>query len=259
MFGLPASLVLTWLAFLGLCFGSFLNVVIYRLPLGMSLVRPRSACPACGAQVRPRDNLPVLGWLLLRGRCRDCGTGISARYPLVEVLGAAVVLIACLGSGDPASAALRSVLLLALIAVFFIDLDHRLILDVITLPGIVVGLAFAPLIGTSRIDSFIGAVAGYAVFEGLRLGWRAWRGQDGLGGGDVKLAAWLGAWLGWQGVALTFLLGSFVGVIAGVALMARGRADGGTALPYGVFLAPAAVVATMSGPEIWAWYMSLAV
>lgn len=256
-FGLPTSLVLTWLVFLGLCFGSFLNVVIHRLPRGMSLVRPRSACPACGAPVRARDNLPVIGWVLLRGRCRDCGVGISIRYPLVELLGAASVLTACLASAGPAAAALRSLLLLALVAVLFIDLDHKLILDVMTLPGIALGLAVAPLIGTTRTDALIGAAAGYAVFESLRLGWRRWRGEDGLGGGDVKLAAWLGAWLGWQGVALTFLMGSFVGVLVGMILIARGRADGGTALPYGVFLAPAAMVTAIAGPDIWAWYITL--
>lgn len=255
--GLPDGLILAWLAFAGLLLGSFLNVVIHRLPRGASLLGPRSQCPSCGSFVRARDNVPVLGWLMLRGRCRDCGEGISARYPLVEILGAVCVTTAVWLSADAAEAALRAALLLALVAVFFIDLDHRLILDVMTLPGVAIGLAVAPLVGTSRTDALIGAAAGYVLLEGLRLGWRAWRGEDGLGGGDVKLAAWLGAWLGWQGVALTFLLGSLLGIVVGGVLIARGRADGRTALPYGVFLAPAAAVSTLQGPAIWAWYLGL--
>lgn len=254
---LPDGLIAVGLVAFGLLFGSFLNVVIHRLPRGESLLGPRSRCPECGAAVRVRDNVPVLGWLLLRGQCRDCAAAIPARYPLVELLGAVCVLVAVWTSIDAVAAGLRAVLLLALVAVFFIDLDHRLILDVMTLPGIVIGLVVAPWLGTSRLDAVIGAVAGYVLLEGLRRGWIAWRGEDGLGGGDVKLAAWLGAWLGWQGVALTFLLGSFAGVLVGGLLMARGKADGKTQLPYGVFLAPAAGVAAVWGPGIWGWYLGL--
>jgi len=242
----------------GACLGSFLNVVIYRLPRGESLVRPQSRCPQCGEAVRPRDNLPVFGWLFLRGACRDCGVRIPLRYPVVELLGAACVAVAMLTAADPIGAVLRALLLLALVAVFFIDLDHQLILDVLTIPGAVIGLACAPWIGLSRLDALIGAAVGGLLLEGLRRAWLKIRGVEGLGGGDVKLAIWLGAWLGWQGVALTFLFGSFVGAIVGIVLVIRGRADGTTTLPYGVFLAPAAMLTAIAGPAIWQWYWGLA-
>jgi len=199
----------------------------------------------------------VLGWLLLKGRCRDCSTAISPRYPLIELLGAACVLTAILTADDLTGALLRSLLLLTMVAVFFIDLDHQLILDAITLPGTMIGLAVAPWVGTSRLDAVIGAAAGGLLLEGLRRAWLRFRGVDGLGGGDVKLAMCLGAWLGWQGVAMTFLFGSFIGSVVGVILVSRGKADGTTMLPYGVFLAPSAMVVTVAGPAIWAWYCGL--
>lgn len=250
-----------WLAAaaaLGACLGSFLNVVIHRLPRGESLLRPGSHCPRCGAAVRPWHNVPVLGWLLLRGRCRDCAAPIPVRYPLVELAGAAAVLAAVATASDPLGAALRAALLLALTAVFFIDLDHRLILDVMTLPGTLLGVAAAPWLGLTRLDAVVGAAIGWGALQGLRTAWKRMRGVEGLGGGDVKFAMWMGAWLGWQGVALTFVLGSLVGAAVGLWLMGRGRADGATTLPYGVFLAPAAAVVAVAGPGIWSWYLALA-
>jgi leader peptidase (prepilin peptidase)/N-methyltransferase len=255
--GLPPGLVLGGVVLLGLCLGSFLNVVIHRLPRGESLLRPRSRCPGCGAPVRPRDNVPLLGWLLLHGRCRDCAAPISPRYPLVEALGGMLCAVAVLLAPTPASAPCLAGLLLALLAVFFIDLDHQLILDVVTLPGIALGLVFCERLGTARSDAVIGAVGGFVVLWGVQRLYLALRGVEGLGGGDVKLAAMLGAWLGWQGVVLTFLFGSFVGVVAGVALASRGRAGAQTALPYGVFLAPAAACVALWGPVIWVWYTTL--
>jgi leader peptidase (prepilin peptidase) / N-methyltransferase len=255
--GLPAGLLLAGVSLLGLLLGSFLNVVVWRLPRGESLAWPGSHCPACGHAVRPRDNVPLLGWLLLRGRCRDCAAPIGLRYPLVELAGGLAALAAALAFPGPAAAGAALLLLLALVAVFLIDLDHRLILDVVTLPGVALGLLLCPLLGTARLDALLGAAGGWLVLEGVRLGYRRWRGIDGLGGGDVKLAAMLGAWLGWQGVLLTFLLGSFVGAIIGLTMASRGRAGRLTALPYGVFLAPAAAVAVFWGRAAWTWYLSL--
>jgi leader peptidase (prepilin peptidase)/N-methyltransferase len=255
--GLPTGLVLVGAVLLGLGFGSFLNVVVHRLPRGESLVRPRSRCPGCGAPVRPRDNVPLLGWLLLRGRCRDCAAPISPRYPLVEALGGGLGALAVLAAPDLPGALCLGGLLLTLTAVFFIDLDHQLILDVITLPGIALGLAFGTRLGTARLDAVIGCLGGYLVLWGVQKAYRTVRGVDGLGGGDVKLAAMLGAWLGWQGVLLTFLFGSFVGAVVGMTLASRGRAGARTALPYGVFLAPAAASVALWGPTIWNWYTTL--
>jgi len=255
--GLPAHTLLAGIALLGACVGSFLNVVIWRLPRGESLVRPASHCPVCNTPVRRRDNIPVLGWLLLRGRCHACTEPISARYPLVEMLGAMLAVVAILTTSTPLAAATTAAVLLALLAVFFIDLDHQLILDVMTLPGIALGLLGCELLGTSRADALIGAIGGFASLWLLREGYRKLRGVEGLGFGDVKLAAMLGAWLGWQGVMLTFLIGSFLGAIIGLTLVIAKRADGRTALPYGVFLSPAAMAVTLWGHEAWRWYIQL--
>jgi len=254
---LPARALLAGIALLGLCLGSFLNVVIWRLPRGESLVRPGSRCPACGVPLRRRDNLPLLGWLLLRGHCRGCAAPISPRYPVVELLGGASATAAVLLTPTPAAAAVTAAVLLALVAVFFIDLDHKLILDVFTLPGIALGLVFCRLLGTTRADALLGAVGGFAALWLLRRGYQRLRGAEGLGFGDVKLAAMLGAWLGWQGVMMTFLAGSFLGTVIGMYLVIARRADARTALPYGVFLAPSAMAVTLWGHSAWRWYLSL--
>jgi len=250
--GLPLALVA-----LGLCLGSFLNVVIHRLPRGGSLWGPRSQCPHCGETVAARDNLPVLSYILLRGRCRHCSGPISIRYPVVELLGALCMLAAIHTSPTAAAAAARVALLLALVAVFAIDLEHRIIPDAITLPALVLGLAASPLFGTARLDAVIGAVVGAGGFWLLGTVYRSVRGVEGLGGGDVKLAGALGACLGWQGVVLTMMLGSLAGSVVGGILIAAGRAGGRTELPYGAFLAPAAAAAMLWGPRFWAWYLAL--
>jgi len=243
------------LALLGLALGSFLNVVIYRLPLGLSVVRPRSHCPACQAQIRAGDNIPLLSHLLLRGRCRRCGAAISARYPLVELLGLVSVLAASFLSATPWAAAARAAFLLAMIVVFFVDLDHRIIPDEISLGGAVAGLLVAPLLDLPRLQALIGAVAGAGGLLLVALAYRKLRGVSGMGGGDIKLAAAIGAFTGWQGLLLTLVIGSFVGSAVGIALLLRGRATGKSALPFGCFLAPAAAVALLLGPRLWAWYL----
>ncbi|MBC8426452.1 prepilin peptidase [bacterium] len=255
--GLPAGTTLAGIVMFGLCLGSFLNVVIWRLPRGESLLGPGSHCPACGTPVRWQDNVPLLGWLRLRGHCRDCAAPISPRYPLVEMLGGAALAGAALLAPTPGAAAATAAVLLALCAVFFIDLDHRLILDAITLPGTALGLLLCPLLGTSRLDAVAGAVAGFVSLWLAREGYRRLRGVEGLGLGDVKLAAMLGAWLGWQGVFMTLLIGSGLGTVVGVALILRRRAHARTALPYGVFLAPSAMAVTLWGHTAWRWYLSL--
>jgi leader peptidase (prepilin peptidase)/N-methyltransferase len=243
------------LALLGLALGSFLNVVIYRLPLGLSVVRPRSHCPACQAQIRAGDNIPLLSYLLLRGRCRRCGAAISARYPLVELLGLVSVLAASVASATPWAAAARAAFLLAMVAVFFIDLDHRIIPDEISLGGAVAGLLVAPVLDLPRLQALIGVLAGAGGLLLVALAYRQLRGVSGMGGGDIKLAAAIGAFVGWQGLLLTLVIGSFVGSAVGIALLLRGRATGKSALPFGCFLAPAAAVALLLGPRLWAWYL----
>jgi leader peptidase (prepilin peptidase)/N-methyltransferase len=255
---LPGTpLVWGFLIALGLCLGSFLNVVIYRLPLGQSLIRPGSHCPLCNHRIAPYDNVPVLSFLLLRGRCRHCKGGISFRYPAVEIVAAACVLLGVLSSASLIGAVARSLFLLSMLAVTLIDLDHRIIPDEISLPGIVLGILACPYLQVPRLDGVIGAVAGGGALLAVALGYRAIRGIEGMGMGDVKLAAMVGAFLGWKGVLLTLIIGSLLGSLLGIALMGLRRADGRTALPYGTFLAPAAALVLLVGPRVWAWYGTL--
>ena len=248
-----------WVVLFGLVLGSFLNVVIYRLPRGESLWRHRSRCPQCGHQIAAYDNIPVLSYLLLRARCRHCGTRIPGRYPLVELLGVLCLGLAAWVSPSLTSAVVRAAFLLAMVVVFFVDLDHRIIPDEISLGGIVVGLAAAPWVGVGRVDALIGAAVGVVSFLLIAVGYQKLRGISGMGGGDIKLAGALGAFLGWKGFLLTVVLGSLAGSMLGILLLARRRATGQTALPFGCFLAPAGALVILVGQQVWAWYLALRV
>ncbi len=255
-------LLAVYAGLVGLVVGSFLNVVVHRLPRGQSLVRPRSRCPWCGAPIAARDNLPLLSFLLLRGRCRHCSGPIAWRYPAMELLTAAL-FIACFerfGLGwEAAGAAVLSALLLALAA---IDLEHYLLPDALTLPGIAVGWIFRSLV--ARPDWFDGLLTGFA---GALLGggllflvaetWLWLRGEEGMGLGDAKLLAMVGAFLGWPGVAVTFVGGCLLGASAGAALVLLRRAGRRTRLPFGLFLAAGALVALFAGPAIVERYLAL--
>lgn len=238
---------------LGLCLGSFLNVVIHRLPRSESLVRPRSRCPRCGHGIRPWHNIPVLGWILLRGRCADCGLSISLRYPLVELAGGGLLLLSATAFPTPLHSVAAAWFFFSLTAVLFIDLEHRIIPDEISLGGTVLGLVLAHWT-VGLLPALVGALAGAGGLFLVSLAYRGLRRRDGMGMGDVKLAAMLGAFLGLPGVVLTVLLASLLGSILGVGLILARRGEGATALPFGSFLAPAAVFALLWGPRIWAWY-----
>ena len=252
--GLPFWIVLT---LLGLSLGSFLNVVIYRLPLGLSLWRPRSQCPHCRSPIAARDNIPLLSYLVLRGRCRHCRARIRPRYPAVELAAALCVLVSVLVSPGPAAAAARATFLLALVAVTLIDLEHRIIPDEISLPGIALGLIVCPLLNVPRLDALIGALVGFGGLLAIAAAYRAVRGVPGMGGGDIKLAGMLGAFLGWKGVLMATIAGSLIGALVGIALLVTRRGTGKTALPFGSFLAPAAGLVLLVGPRLWAWYAGL--
>ncbi|GAB4488250.1 MAG: A24 family peptidase [Thermodesulfovibrionales bacterium] len=249
----------------GALVGSFLNVCIYRIPRGLSIVWPSSACPACGAPIRPWDNIPILSFLLLRGRCRACGARISLRYPLVEALNAAlyVVLLDRFWPGwqFPVYAAFCS----SLIVITFIDLDFQIIPDRITLPGIAAGLLAGSLLLPDPFlraadlgwrSSVIGAAAGFSIYYLIaELSVRLLK-KEGMGGGDIKLMAMIGGFLGWKGVLLTTFLGSLSGSIAGLAYMAFSGKGRGTIIPFGPFLALGAAVSLLFGQEILLWYIS---
>lgn len=249
----PTPVSVAFVFVLGLCLGSFLNVVIHRLPRGLSLAHPPSHCPACGLPVRPWHNLPLLGWILLRGRCADCGAPIPIRYPAVELLGGALTLLAVFAFPSPILSVSALWLFLSLTAVLWIDLEHRIIPDEISLGGTALGLALSHwTVGLP--GALLGAAAGAG---GLFLvGWlyERLRGREGMGMGDVKLAAMLGAFLGLPGIALTVLAASFFGAAVGIALVLSRRGTGATALPFGSFLAPAAMLSLLWGPRIWTWY-----
>ncbi len=250
--------LLPWLALaFGLIIGSFSNVVIHRLPLGLSVVSPRSRCPACGRPVAALENVPIVSWLALRGRCRGCRAPIAVRYPLVEAaMGAGYAALAWWLGPQPRTVVLM-VLFTALVVLALIDLDHHLLPDVITLPGTVVGLAASLLPGApAPLESALSAAAGYLGFGAVALAYRRTRGVEGLGRGDWKMAAMLGAFLGWQGLLLTVFMAALSGTLVGVALMARGR-TAQEALPLGTFLAAGGIVTLFVGQLIIAWYGNL--
>jgi leader peptidase (prepilin peptidase)/N-methyltransferase len=240
---------------LGLVAGSFANVCIHRLPRGESIVSPPSHCPACGARVRWHDNIPLLGYTLLGGRCRDCRSRISPRYLVVEAVTGLVFLGLWYHAGGGALRfATEALFALGLIVGTGIDLEHRLLPDRVTLPLLVLGLAVSPLPGgLSPLEALLGGLAGGAVMYGIAVLGDALYRKETMGGGDIKLAAAIGAFLGWQ-VLIVALFAAFVlGAVGGVTYLALGGRD--RMVPFGPFLAAGALTALVAGQAIWTWYM----
>lgn len=231
---------------LGLIIGSFLNVVIWRLPRGESLASPNSRCPQCGSGIRWYDNIPVVSWFVLRGRCRNCGAPISPRYPIVEALTGLVFLAVALTRGVEDDLALWLPLAAVLIAVGGIDLDHRIIPNKIVLPAAVWGIAATILFRPDNIDDCL--IAGGAAFLALFIAALAY--PAGMGMGDVKLAGVMGLYLG-SWVAPAMLVAFLVGSVVGIAIIAReGRDAGKKGVPFGPFLALGGIVGILAGPEL---------
>jgi len=246
---------------LGAATGSFLNVAIYRMPRGESVVAPRSHCTTCERVISWYDNLPVLSWLLLRGRCRGCGQSFSIRYPIVEALTAILLLGLSLQFGWTLGLAFAFYFACSLLVVTYIDLDHQIIPDRITLPGIAVGLVLALVAPAEMrwpaVQSWaIGTLAGGGILWVVAWGYELATGREGMGGGDIKLLAMIGAFLGWQGVLLSLMLASFIGSIVGVGWMVARGADSKLAIPFGPFLSLGALVALFWGDSIIHWYLS---
>jgi leader peptidase (prepilin peptidase)/N-methyltransferase len=235
----------------GLLLGSFFNVVIARLPRGESVASPGSRCPHCGHAVRPWDNVPVLSWLVLRGRCRDCGAPISMRYPLVEALTGALCAAVVVAKGSDEDALLGLALVLTLVPVTFIDLDHRLIPNKILLLSAVAAVAILAATDAGRLPEHL--IAGAAAGGFFLLAVLAY--PRGMGMGDVKLAGVMGLYLG-KSVAPALFAALVAGTLVGGAIIARkGAAEGRkTAVPFGPFLALGALVGLFAGPEIVDWY-----
>jgi leader peptidase (prepilin peptidase)/N-methyltransferase len=244
-----------WLAGLfGLLIGSFLNVVIHRLPRGQSLVSPPSTCPGCGTRIRPIDNIPVVSWLVLGGRCHHCRAPISVQYPIVEaVTGALFLLVAWLTPAGPVLAA-RLILVVILVVLFGIDLHHQILPNVITLPGIVIGFLFSLAGPPGWVSSLIGIALGAGLLYGIAGAYYLVRREEGLGMGDVKMLAMIGAFLGWKAVLVTLILSSFAGALVGIGIIAFTKGTMKLALPFGTFLSLGALAAMLVGEPLVAWY-----
>lgn len=255
----PEILIWVLVLYLGAAVGSFLNVAIHRMPLGESVVKPRSRCPSCRSAIAWYDNIPVLSWLLLRGRCRGCGASISIRYPFIELVTALIALVLFAREGLSVAFAVQFVFACALLVVAYIDLDHQIIPDKISLPGIVLGLVAAAPGGAPQIlDAALGVLVGGGILLSVAWVYERSTGREGMGGGDVKLLAMIGAFLGWQGVLLTLLLGSLLGSAIGIVLMTSRGADRRVAIPFGPFLSLGALVTLFWGHMIVRWYISYA-
>lgn len=239
----------------GLVIGSFLNVCIFRLPHGKSVVFPPSACGSCGRSLRWFENIPILSWAMLGGKCARCRSPISVQYPLVELVTA--LIFAATTALTPAGPLLIARLLFAsaLVVLFAIDLEHHILPNSITLPGIVVGLAFSVVAPPGWRASLLGVVLGAGLLYATAEAYYRVRKEDGLGMGDVKMLAMIGAFLGWQLMLLTLVLASFAGALVGVGLIALQRGSMKYALPFGTFLAVGALVAMLVGAPIVDWYV----
>lgn len=247
-----------YFAALGLILGSYLNVVIYRLPRRMSTVTPRSRCPRCRVAIPPWDNIPLLSYIWLRGKCRRCGFAIPWRYPAIEAATGAGFVAVYHTFGWTTDSVVAAFFLATMIVLAMIDLEHYILPDVLTLPGIVLGLALQPWIHwTSLADAVIGAVLGAAILYGVAWGWYIWKGVWGMGFGDVKMLAMVGAFLGWKGVIVTLFLASVAGSLVGAVLILLGRLRLQSKLPFGVFLAAGAVLALFFGQTLMDRYMTM--
>ena len=281
---LPAAAAADWPLFAlvfttGACIGSFLNVCIYRLPADESVVRPASRCPGCATPIAWYDNVPLVSWAWLGARCRACGASIPARYPLVEAATGGLALLALVHFGATPEAAVVFAFSAALLLITFIDLDHRFIPDEVSLPGILVGLASSFLPGrVGPVDALLGVLVGGGLLWAVAWGYERSTGVEGMGYGDVKLLAMIGAFLGWQAVPAVLVVASLTGSFAGIALIGvRGGGRGGrrvvrrlgpgalipfarraarrTAIPFGPFLALGAMLALYRPDLTMPWHL----
>jgi leader peptidase (prepilin peptidase)/N-methyltransferase len=242
----------------GAMVGSFLNVCIYRLPKEESIVWPRSHCPTCKKTIRFYDNIPLVSYLLLRGRCRHCKGSISFQYPLVEGITALSSFLLIMKFGPSLSYLFYFALVAALIVITVIDLYHQIIPDVISLPGIGVGLLTSLVIPQiTFFNSLMGILLGGGSLFLVATLYEWIFKREGMGGGDVKLLAMIGAFLGWKAVILTILLSSLIGSITGILMMILKGKDFKYAIPFGPFLSLGAVIALFYGESLMRWYLSL--
>ncbi|SEA65142.1 type 4 prepilin peptidase 1 . Aspartic peptidase. MEROPS family A24A [Desulfuromusa kysingii] len=243
---------------LGAVIGSFLNVCIYRIPAGKSIVSPPSACPHCGHRIKWFQNIPIVSYLFLGGKCASCKTAISFRYPAIEALTGLLFVLNLYYFGFSLATLIYWVFLAALVTISFIDLDHQIIPDVISLPGIIVGFVcsfFIPWL--PWLDSLLGIVLGGGILLAIAWIYERVAKREGMGGGDIKLLAMLGAFLGWKAILPVVFIASLFGSLVGVPLMLLQKGDTKLAIPFGPFLAFAAIVYLFWGQELIFWYLNL--
>jgi leader peptidase (prepilin peptidase)/N-methyltransferase len=244
---------------IGACIGSFLNVCIYRIPEGKSIVHPPSACPKCGQLIRFYDNIPIISYLFLRGRCRGCGVSIPLRYPMVELITGIASLALLMKYGPTPAAGIYFVFIAVLLVITFIDIDHQIIPDLLSLSGIPLFFGLGFLVpSVTWIDALIGILAGGGILYVVAVGYQMLTGRDGMGGGDIKLLAMIGALIGWQGVLFTIFFSSLSGTLIGLALTLPAGRSMRSRLPFGPFLAAGAVAYVFFGPQLIFWYLGIA-
>jgi len=266
----------------GLVVGSFLNVCIYRIPIGESIVTPRSKCPSCGSKISFYDNVPILSYILLRGKCRHCGTNISLQYPAVELLNAILWLLIYHRFGLNSSSLFYCFFSSAMIVLAFVDAHHRILPHSITVGGLVIAVATAPLQNLNIADgqnlsglfakmdiyfshpsawawvnSLLGLMVGGGMLLSVAVGYYLLKKKEGMGHGDIIMMAFIGAVLGWLRTFLVVFLGSFVGAVVGIALIKKTGSDSSYEIPFGTFLSIASVVVLLWGDYILNWYWSL--
>jgi leader peptidase (prepilin peptidase) / N-methyltransferase len=248
----------------GLILGSFLNVCIYRIPLKKSIVTPPSSCPGCGERIKFYDNIPVISYILLLGKCRRCKNPISAIYPFIELL-TGLLSLAVFVNYYPNYVQYVAFLLFvsALIVICFIDLNHQIIPDIISIPGIIAGIIATivlSIISDYQItwyESLIGAVAGGGILYLVAVGFEKFTGKEGMGGGDIKLLAMIGAWMGWKAIPLIILISSLTGSIIGAAVLLLAGKGLRARIPFGPFLVLGTLVYLFFGREIESYYFGL--
>lgn len=246
------------LAVFGALVGSFLNVCILRIPAEESIVWPGSHCGTCRKPIAWYDNIPLVSWLVLRGRCRQCGASISFRYFVVEALTAFAAVAVFWRVGLGFEWFVLFAFTASMIVITFIDLDHRIIPDVISLPGIVAGFIVSFIREPGPIASGLGILFGGGILFAVAWGYERATGREGMGGGDVKLLAMIGAFLGWQSIPFTLLASSLTGSVVGLSLMWWTGSDSKYAIPFGPFLAFGALVYAFCGEEVLRWYLGMA-
>lgn len=253
---------------LGASIGSFLNVVVYRLPAGRSVVKPHSYCPNCFTPLAAKDNIPILGWLFLQGQCRYCDSPIHIRYPMVEMLTAVLFGLAFWVFGFSGVTIGAFVFIAFLLALAFIDLDHMILPNSLTQWGMILGLMFQAGMGVSEagglggfipalLEALFSAVIGLLVFDALRIVGSFALKQDAMGRGDAKLAAMIGAWVGWQLMLLSAFLACLVGSIIGIGGMMLGLINRRQPIPFGPYLVIGAIASFFVGEPILTWYLAL--